>query len=152
MELSWITWLAIGLLLMALEIVVPALVLFWFGVGAVLAALFVLIGVLSSAEAQWIFFFLSSLAFLAFWHFYLKKHFRKDREDDYLDPTLTNLLGTVTREIRPGIPGEVELHHNFHGLKKWTAESGENIGAGEEVVVLEAKGIKLVVKRNGDGK
>lgn len=144
-----LAWLIAGLLIMALEIVVPGFVLFWFGAGALLTALLTFLGLIPSLVAQWIVFSLSSVALVAFWHFYLKRFFKSKVVDDSRDPTLFNKRGTVTKRIAPNRPGEVELFHNFHGVKIWIAESEQEIEPGEEVQVLEANGIKLVVKKTG---
>lgn len=149
MALSPIVWLAGGIIIMALEILMPGFIIFWFGAGGVLTALFVFIGVIPAdpAEAQWIFFFLSSLAMLGAWQFFFKKRFKGDTTDPNRDATLTDLRGKVTSRIEPGIPGEVELYNGYHGIKKWHAESTDTLDEGVEVVVVDASGIRLIVKR-----
>ncbi|TAL33751.1 MAG: NfeD family protein [Spirochaetes bacterium] len=146
MQLAPLTWAALGIILMALEIIVPGFVIFWFGAGALITALLVFLGLFTQAEWQWLCFMVSSLAFLALWHLELKKHFKSQTDNDFRDPTLTGLAGRVTKPISPSIPGEVELYDNFHGLKKWVAESSGRLDAGQEIIVVEARGIKLVVK------
>ncbi len=147
MELSPLVWLSIGLILAALEILAPGFVVFWFGIGGVLTALFVRIGVLPSAEAQWLFFFISSVTLVGLWFGVLKKRFRPDEPAGSRDPTITGLRGRCTRRITPTVPGEVELYENFHGLRIWQAESPETIEEGDEVTVNDAKGIKLIVSQ-----
>jgi membrane protein implicated in regulation of membrane protease activity len=147
MELSPLAWLSIGLILAALEILAPGFVVFWFGIGGVLTALLVLMGLLESAEAQWLFFFISSASLVGLWFGVLKKRFHPDESADSRDPTITGLHGRCTRRITPTVPGEVELYENFHGLRTWQAESPETIEEGDEVTVADAKGIKLVVMK-----
>ncbi len=148
MAFSSIIWFAIGLVIMALEIIMPGFIVFWFGAGGVLTALFVYIGIIpvDNGNAQWIFFFLSSLAFLGLWQVFLKKRFQSSVIDSSRDATLQNQRGKATSKIQPGIPGEVELYTVFHGIKTWKAESDEIIESGDEVVVVDANGIKLLVK------
>jgi len=148
MTFSPIVWLAIGIIIMACEIFMPGFIIFWFGAGGVLTALFIFIGIIpaNSAEWQWIFFFLSSLVLLGVWQIFLRKKFQSDVVDVSRDATLLNLRGKVTARIVPGIPGEVELYTMYHGIKKWQAESGEIIEPGEEITVTDANGIKLIVK------
>lgn len=144
--LSPVVWLALGILLMALEIVVPSFVLIWFGAGALLTAFCVLMGFLPSSALQWGVFFLSSAGFLFLWNFYLKGRFHR-REQDKRDPTVSGLRGKAIERILPSTPGEVELYDNFHGLRRWKAESDEIIEVGEEIEVCEANGIKFIVKK-----
>ncbi len=148
MALSPIVWLAIGVILMALEIIMPGFIIFWFGAGGLLTSIFIYIGIISplNEELQWIFFFLSSLAFLGLWQVFFKKRFQSSVVDSSRDATLQNVRGRVTSRITPGIPGEVELYTVYHGIKKWQAESAEIIEAGDEVIVTDANGIKLIVK------
>jgi membrane protein implicated in regulation of membrane protease activity len=149
MAFSPLAWLAIGIIIMACEIIVPGFIIFWFGVGGVLTALFVFTGIIGrfSAETQWLFFFLSSFAFLGLWLGVLKKRFRRPGDDSARDATLMNLRGRVTRRIVPGIPGEVELFSAFHGIRVWQAEADETIEADENISVIESSGIKLLVRK-----
>ncbi|TFH43599.1 MAG: NfeD family protein [Chrysiogenales bacterium] len=143
-----LVWLASGIIIMACEIFVPGFIVFWFGAGGILTALFIFIGIIpeNSAEWQWVFFFSSSFVLLGVWQLFLKNKFQSDVVDISRDATLLNLKGKATMKIVPGIPGEVELYSVYHGIKKWQAESEEIIEAGEEVMVADAKGIKLIVK------
>ena len=141
-------WLAVGIVIMGLEIVVPGFVIFWFGLGGVLTAFFVFIRVLVTPESQWLFFFVSSLFFLGLWWLVLKRFFKsRNAKDDARDPTLTSLKGKAVSKIEPNIPGKVELYESYHSLKLWKAESKETIIEGEEINVLEANGITLVVEK-----
>ena len=131
--LSPVIWLAIGIVVMGLEILVPGFIIFWFGLGGVLTALLVWIKVLVTPESQWIFFFLSSLLFLGAWWLYFKKFFKsKKNAEESRDPTLTNIKGKVTTKITPDIPGQIELYEAFHSIKVWEAESLETIDAGKK--------------------
>jgi len=149
MALSPAIWLAAGIIIMAFEIVMPGFIIFWFGAGGVLTALFVFIGVLPAdgAEIQWIFFFLSSLLMLAVWQFYFSKRYKGNATDISRDATLVNLRGKVVDTIIPGMPGRVKLYTPYHGIKIWSAEASESIEKDEEIIVNEADGIRLIVKR-----
>jgi membrane protein implicated in regulation of membrane protease activity len=149
MTFTPVVWLAIGVIVMACEIIMPGFIIFWFGAGGVLTALFLFIGLLpaESPEWQWVFFFLSSLSMLGVWQLLLKKRFQGDVADLSRDATLLNLRGKALAKISPGIPGEVELYSVYHGIKKWKAESEEIIETDDEVEVTDSKGIKLIVKK-----
>ncbi len=143
-----IIWLALAAVLMAVEIIAPGFIIFWFGLGAALTALFTFTGLIESDEFQWLFFFASSILFLSLWFGVLKKRFHPGTDDDQRDPTLYNLRGKCLSRIEPGKPGEVELYEVYHGLTKWKAESAGVIDINDEIQVLEASGIKLIVKKN----
>jgi inner membrane protein len=141
-------WLAAGLIICGLEILVTGFVVFWFGVGGVLTALFTYIGVLPTFEIQIIFFFASSLLFLFSWFFFFKKLFKSGSNEDARDPTLDGLKGVVIERIEPGKPGRIRLHKSYHSIAEWKAESGETLEEGADVIVTEARGISLTVKEN----
>lgn len=145
-------WLAAGLIIIALEILVPGFVIFWFGIGAIITSVFVFLGLQADSSAAWLIFFGSSFALLLFWHIVLKKYFGKKVTDDTRDPTLNNLRGRAKTPIEQHKTGEVELYSMFHGLKDWKAESDEFIGEGDEIEVIEARGIRLLVKKTDGGR
>lgn len=147
LKLTPTIWLAIGFVLMGLEVLIPGFILFWFGIGAILTSFFAWFGIITNSQWQWIFFFLSSLFLLTLWFTVLKKVFKKETEDEYRDPTLVTLRGKVSKIIKPGIPGEVELYELYHGIKTWKADSDVEIQEDEEIIVEEASGIKLKVKK-----
>lgn len=140
-------WLAIGILLMVLEIVMPTFIVFWFGLSGVITAFSAWTGIVDSLLYQFLLFCVSSLIFLGLWFGFLKKRFVKETYDDKRDPTLLKLRGKCTAPIEAGKPGEVELYESFHGLKKWKAYSDDSINLEDEIQVMEADGIKLIVKK-----
>ena len=75
----------------------------------------------------------------------LKKYFTSELAER--DPTLIQLSGVCVDRIEPKKPGTVELFESYHGLKRWKAESSEIIEPEEEIQVIEATGIRLVVKK-----
>ncbi|MCL2026424.1 MAG: NfeD family protein [Leptospirales bacterium] len=141
-----VMWLALGIVLIAMEIIAPGFVIFWFGLSGIITAFFAYTGMIKNQVYLWILFFVSSIAFLCLWFGVLKKRFRKEEKEER-DPTLTHLGGKCTVAIEKGRPGEVELYESYHGLTKWRAESSETILVDEEIQVLEASGIKLIVKK-----
>lgn len=144
---SPLAWLAVGIALMAVEIIMPGFIIFWFGIGAVITAALVYIGLLQSQILQWFCFFISSAAFLALWFGYLKDRVKVKTADDALDVTLTGRKGKCIQDIIPPQIGEVELYEMFHGVTVWKAQSKEVIYKDEQIVVEGADGIKLIVKK-----
>jgi membrane protein implicated in regulation of membrane protease activity len=139
-------WLALGVFLVALEIIAPGFIIFWFGLSGIIISIISYTGIIQDEIYLWTLFFATSMVFLALWFFLLKKYFTP-KEEKERDPTLVNLSGKCTSHIEKGRPGEVELYESYHGLRKWKAESSETISEGEEIIVVEAAGIKLIVKK-----
>lgn len=143
--MPYYVWFAISAILMALEIVMPGFVIFWFGVGAFFTAFISLFKLIRDLEFQFLFFFISSTVFLLIWFFWIKKYFVKEKTLDIDDPSLVEARGRIIKEIKPGVPGEVELYDIYHGSKKWKAKSDEEIEIGDEVFVKKIDGIALIV-------
>ena len=146
LSFSWGIWLAIGLVLMGVEIIVPGFVIFWFGIGGIITSVLTKLNILNIPELQFLVFFVSSLLFMAAWFLYFKRYFKKTDNADARDPTLMDLKGKVIQKIAPGSPGRVELNDYYHGIKEWKAESDTIIEPGDLIEVIESKGINLVVK------
>ncbi|MGC8770846.1 MAG: NfeD family protein [Brevinematia bacterium] len=143
--MPYYVWFAISAILIALEIVMPGFVIFWFGIGAFLTAFISLFKLIRDVEFQFLFFFVSSTVFLLIWFFWIKKYFVKEKPLDIDDPSLAEAKGRAIKEIKPGVPGEVELYDIYHGSKKWKAKSDEEIEIGDEVFVKKVDGIALIV-------
>ena len=141
-----VTWIAIGLGLMGLEALVPGFVIFWFGAGAMLVALLTALGVYADQAWQWASFFLSSLVFLGIWHAILRPRFGRKTVDETRDPTVSGQTGSVVREIRPGVPGEVELSVPLYGIRRWQAMADGILAEGTRVTVIQAEGVRLSVR------
>jgi hypothetical protein len=150
MGISPVIWLSAGLLVMGLEVVIPGFYLFWFGVGAALTALLSWLGVLVNSTWQWAFFLVASLVLLMTWHLWLKRLFRGKVVDEMRDPTVSDRRGRISRAIEPPVVGEVELFSPLYGNRKWQAEAEAPIAVGVEVTVVEASGIRLLVKPVAD--
>ena len=143
-----ILWLTLGVILIAMEIFATTFITFWFGLSAIITAFFAKTEIIQDQLYLWLLFFASSLAFLALWFGLLKKQYEKKyKKVDERDPTLLDLTGKCIVNIEKGRPGEVELYKSYHGLTKWNAEASETIFEGDEIQVVEASGIKLIVKK-----
>lgn len=138
---SEVIWFLIGLVLILLELVVPGLVLIFFGVGAWVTALVCLFFDVS-LNTQLFIFLLSSLASLALLRKALKKRYmdRKlpdgDLEDEYVGKE-----AVVITSFGPGEVGKVM----FKGAN-WDAVSSFSVAEGQRVRITGYKSIRLFVE------
>jgi membrane protein implicated in regulation of membrane protease activity len=142
-----LAWLAIGIALMAAEVLAPGFIVFWFGVGALAASLAVFLG-LHSVYGELLLFLGVSIGSLLLWHLVLRRRFPGSGKADDRDATISELRGRVTEKVAPEAEGRVELNTPFHGIRVWKARSDEVLESGAEIEVLDAKGIALIVKRS----
>ena len=136
-------WAVLGVILMFCELLLPGLILVFFGVGALVTAGIVWLFPLSLAM-QGVVFLLASLAFL----FGLRRWFRSiflgrstAKSEDALPEGLVGSEARVSSSIEPGKPGKVMLNGTA-----WTAESEECLEEGQRVEVVDQKSLTLIVR------
>lgn len=135
-------WFIIGFAFFLLEFIVPGFILFFFGIGAWVAALCTFF-VDISLNVQLLIFLGTSLLSVAMLRKYLKDRLgmyrepRKPLEDEFVGK-----IAVAETPIAPGRNGKVE----FKGTS-WDAASADIIAAGQQVVIIETKSIILIVKQ-----
>lgn len=137
-------WAIAGLALMISELVVPGLVLFFFGIGALVTALLAWLLPLS-LNAQIAIFIVSSLVSLFALRRFLKPIFTgRSTGTSNNEENAGSLVGqnaTVTQTIEPKKTGRVLLNGT-----KWKATADETISEGTEVEVIKQDNLTLHVK------
>ena len=130
-------WIVAGLIMVALEMVVPGLVIIWFGVAALVtgvAAFFV-----PNPVVQLLVFAALAAALVVMSQLIARRLTRPEPE-----PTGASRLqgprGTVTADIRPAEMGRVKVLG-----EEWRATAKTGIAAGSPVRILEVIGTHLVV-------
>ena len=136
-------WILTGLILLILEFTVPGLIIFFFGVGAILTGLLCLVVDLSF-NTQLAFFTINSIAMLLLLRRFLKPILSPARESD--TPNIEEFKGeaaTVTEAIHPERCGKVE----FHGAE-WRAKASTALAAGDRVTITARDNLTLTVSKN----
>jgi inner membrane protein len=137
-------WSLLGILLLIMELFVPGLVIFFFGIGALLvAAVCVFTDV--NINVQLMVFLITSVIFLLALRNWLKgvfSGFIKGRPDMSQNPP--DFIGekvTVLQAISPVMPGAVEMHGT-----NWKARADVEIPVGAIVEIIGNENLTLVVK------
>ena len=139
-------WIIIGLTLMLCEFAIPGLVLFFFGIGAIITGLFALF--IPSLNLQLALFSLFSLLSLFGLRRILKPMFTgktTDRNTDYMPEGMIGQRCTVETLIQPDSAGKVILNGT-----SWRAESNETLQPGTHVIIQEQRSLTLIVTRIGE--
>jgi membrane protein implicated in regulation of membrane protease activity len=146
MSYAWIIWLVVAALFVAGEVVTAGFFLFWFGVGALAAAVVALVGVNSLAAQVIVFLAVSLLLLVAsrrlFDRFGPRTALRSGVE------TMIGQLGTVV-EASQGARAESAVR--VYG-SVWTAfpiDGEEPLQVGESVCVTRVEGNTIYVYRPG---
>lgn len=135
-------WVIVGLALMMCEFAAPGLILFFFGIGALVTALVVWIFPVS-LTVQLSVFSVASLIALFGLRRVLKPIFMGSTkaESGGLEEGLVGQTGTVTEAISPENPGKVSVN----GVA-WKAESLDVLAEKDRIVVSSQKSLTLIVE------
>ena len=125
-----VIWFLVGLGLLLLELVLPGLVILFFGVGAWVTALVCTITDLS-LNWQILIFLVASLLGLVLLRKYLKKRFF-NRSDKEIDDQLEEFIGRKALAIDDFKNGSGKVE--FKGTQ-WTARSSEPVSKGDWVII-----------------
>ena len=135
-------WFAFGLVLFLLEVVVPGFIIFFFGVGAWITALFCLLFDPGTNVQILIFGITSVLSLIALRRIIQKKFFYdKGNLSEEVEDEFTGKEGIATSDFTSENKGKVE----FRGTT-WKAESTSAIKEGQTVVVMEKVNFTLIVE------
>ncbi len=137
-----LVWFVAGILLLLAEIAVPGFIIFFFGIGALITALFAFLGV-SDLSVQFIIFLSSSIIILVFLRKKWKGLFRGDKTKDA--EQLEEFIGKKVIVKKDIIPGSMGGRVEFKGAL-WEAESDTIIKEGSVAEIIERKNISLKVK------
>lgn len=143
--LHWWHWILLGIVLVMLELVVPSFTIFWFGLGAILTGLLLVLLPELSVEWQLLIFSASSIGFTFLWFRYLRPRRQavSAAADEQLAVGQTGIA--ATRALTPGEIGRVVFSVPVMGHESWEYTAEEPINTGERlrvtaVLIAEEKG------------
>lgn len=138
---SAVIWFVIGLVFFLLEFVIPGFILFFFGVGAWIVAVFSLFTDVSVNVQLALFLASSVLTVLLFRNWVKTKLGMYQSGPQVLEDEFIGKTAKAETNIGPGRSGKVE----FKGAS-WDARSEDSIAKGENVVITDYQSIVLIVK------
>jgi membrane protein implicated in regulation of membrane protease activity len=137
-----VIWFLIGLGLLLLELVLPGLVILFFGAGAWVTALVVAFADIN-LNLQILIFLIASLLGLVLLRKYLKRRFFS-RSDKETDDQLEEFIGRKARVVdnfKDGV-GKIE----FKGTR-WSAICSEPVSKGDWVIIKSKDSLTLIVEK-----
>jgi membrane protein implicated in regulation of membrane protease activity len=146
MDVLWWHWVVLGIALMLLELAVPAFFLVWFGLGAVVVGLVVVVFPGMPFAYQVLAWTGCALLFIWLWFKVFKPHVFKTRAG-MARGSLIGEIGLVTRDMRPFEKGQVRFQKPILGEDVWEAMADTEIRIGERVRVQDVEGNTLKVTR-----
>lgn len=138
-----VIWFLIGLGLLLLELVLPGLVILFFGIGAWVTAL---VCAITDINLNWqiLIFLLASLLGLVVLRKYLRRKFFS-RSDQEIQDQLEEFIGKKARALEDFKDGSGKVE--FKGTQ-WSARGDLQIRKGDWVTIQEKDGLTLIVKPN----
>jgi len=142
MELAWWHWMVLGLGLCLVELAVPAFFIIWFGLGALLVGVAMLVAPGMAFSTQILLWTVASVMMTVLWFRVLRKDGGKTRSGQANE--VLGEVGVLVRAVEPlgvaSVPGEVRFQKPILGADVWPCLADEAIAAGERVRVLAVDG------------
>lgn len=145
MQLEWWHWAVAGIVLILAELAVPAFVLVWFGLGALVVALLAAlttVGVTAQLSA-WL---VVSVLLVFLWFRVFRPESHKTRVG-MSAPAMIGEVGLLSQPVAPFGRGEVRFQKPLLGADTWPCIADEEIAAGTRVKVVAVEGSLLKVGR-----
>lgn len=145
MNPEWWHWAVGGIALVLLELAIPSFFIIWFGIGAVLVALTLLVVADLSVVAQLGVWIVASVAMTILWF----QVFRTDRNKTLAGTSAGDVIGEVgllVAAVAPFERGRVRFQRPVLGSDEWVCLADLPIPAGERVRVVSIEGsfVKIV--------
>lgn len=145
MQLEWWHWAVAGIVLVLAELAIPAFVLVWFGLGALLVALILAVFPVG-LTAQLMLWLLASLALTSGW-FKVFKPGQLKTPIGGSDASVVGEIGLLTRDVAPFNKGEVRFQKPILGGEVWACLADSEIPAGSRVRLVAVEGSYLKVEK-----
>lgn len=145
-QFAWIVWIVLGVCLIVAEIFTLGFFLFWFGIGALAAALVAFLGL--GIGWQFLVFAVVSIVLTLLSRTIFSKYYSHNDEQLYKTgvDAMPGQIGTVTSASKGSLQsGEVKVYGSI-----WTAfpeDEARPLIEGEKVEVVSVKGASIYVRR-----
>ena len=146
MTLEWWHWEIAGLALVLLELAVPAFFIIWFGFGAMLVGLVLLLApglTLSAQIGVWV---LASVAMTVLWFRVFKRSQHKTLVGTAAGEVIGE-IGLLVSAVAPFERGKVRFQRPLLGADEWACVAESAIAAGERVKVVSVEGSYVKVTK-----
>lgn len=147
MKLEWWYWIAAGLVLIGLELVIPSFTIIWFGLGALLVGILVALAPSLPDWLQVLCWALASIAFTLLWFRYLKP--KGDRthaglsKEGIIGETGIIIKGTADSYAK----GKIRFRISLLGADEWLYFAEEPLTVGDSAIVEDIEGQILKVRK-----
>lgn len=149
MDMQWWHWIAIGFVLVALELASPGgFFIIFFGLGALAVGVLSLLGLPGPLWLQWLLFSFFSIVSLLLFRNPLLRRLRARESVGHPVDSLEGAIAIALDDIPPGVVGRAELRGTT-----WSARniSATRLARGQRCVVAAVEGLLLSLQPEGEG-
>ncbi len=140
-------WLVFGMLLILLELMVPSFTIFWFGLGALVVGVLMLVAPGISLTWQIMIWLVASSAFVFFWFKVLKPRMTDRTTAGISREAVLGETAMVTRAPEGDRRGEMRFAVPMLGSDTWPFICVDEVVVGERVMVQDVAGNTMMVKK-----
>jgi len=140
-------WLVLGMVLMMFEIVLPSFIALWFGAGAVLVGLLLLVVPELALEVQILIWIAASVVFTWLWFKYLKPKAVDKTKAGLSREAIVGQTGLVISTPLNNKRGELRFSTPILGNEEWAFICDQDVESGDRVVVRDVSGNTLIVAK-----
>jgi membrane protein implicated in regulation of membrane protease activity len=144
MDTAWYHWMILGLGLGLLELMITSFYVIWFGLGALLVGLVMLV-VPMGLTAQIVLWTVTSIAMTVLW---IKVFRQSDKTHVGQADAALGEFGVMAHAVEPMGRGEVRFQKPVMGSDTWPCIADEAIAAGQRVRVVAVDGQLLHVGKS----
>lgn len=150
MNILWWHWLVVGLVLIGLELVVPSFTIIWFGLGAVLVGIVMVLYPGYPLPAQILTWTVVSAVLTFVWFRFFNPRASKTFAGSSKGAVVGE-TGLVIRAAGPYARGTVKFQLPLLGADEWQCMADEPLEVGDRVKVVDVEGHVMKVKKTGKG-
>ncbi len=140
-------WLAFGMVLILLELAVPSFTIFWFGLGALVVGVLLMLAPGVNLTWQILVWVIASSGFAIFWFRVLKPRMTDRTKAGIAREAVLGETAMVIRAPEGGHRGELRFAVPVLGSDSWPFICSEEVAVGDRVMVQDVSGNTMMVKK-----
>lgn len=149
MDIEYWHWLVLGMVLIGFEIFIPSFTVLWFGLGALVVAVIVVLAPDVAVSWQLFIWAILSIVFGAAWFKVLRPKMTDRTKAGIAREAIVGEVGMVIKAPSDGVRGHVRFTTPVLGDDEWEFICEDNVATGDKVKIKEASGNTLVVSKVG---
>ena len=144
--MEWWYWIVGGIILVMLELVVPSFFILWFGLGALLVGLLLLVAPGFPFAGQILLWAITSVAMTVLW-FRVFRRIRNKTRIGTAEGDVIGEIGLLVANTAPFQRGKVRFQRPILGAEEWPCTSDAEIAHGTRVKLVSVEGSFIKVAR-----